>query len=434
MVAMALAVWSKPTSVIFPVLVLGIDWLRCPCLSDKAWAMRMLLVLPFFVISLLGGSMGWIAHAEVKPMYIPFWVTPVLAALNLGAYCWKTIIPVYLHYPYLFIRALPSWYVFLSFGVGLAVVWLFSMFSSAIRRNHRELFGIGILFCASLMLVLFRPVGWQSHADRFIYVAGIWVSLGISLWLVRQPTKRFWGGVLVCGVVCVLLGRLSWRQATYWQNDATLFARAEACSKPGMNVFANKGLMLDAYRRRDLRACLAIAQKQRIAWMDNYVSGMVPVLVLLSYEQRRGDMVRKIHDDLQKNYLIHLQKRVSKVSDSRMTSMYPDSSGLSFPMQINNNAMLADPEAEEHEIIKQLYVRSLDFCTRVIEILDTKDMAQARQQIAKELEQNPRSIEWWYLSGLLSKQTRDFEGMKKAWEFCLRNDPSYAFLEKEMRR
>ena len=167
--------------------------------------------------------------------------------------------------------------------------------------------------------------------------------------------------------------------------------------------------------------------------MDHYVSGMVPMLVLLSYEQRRGDIVRKIHDDLQQSYLIHVQKRVSKVSDSRMTPLYPDSSGLSFPMQVNNNEMQADSEAKEHEIIRQFYMGSIDFCRLVIEMLDTKDIQQAKQRLMIELERNPRSTDLRYLEGLLPKQARDFEGMKKAWEFCLRNAPNYAFLEKELR-
>lgn len=438
MVAMALSVWSKPISVVFPLLVLGIDWLRCPSLSYKAWTERILLLLPFFVISLLGGYMQWVAHLQAKPMHIPHSVTPLFTLLNLGAYCWKTVIPVYLHCPYLYTRALPSWYVSLSWIVSIGVIIVIiilavKVWHSKRRSSSHEILGLCLLFFVSLMLVLFRPIGWQSHADRFVYLAGIWVSLGVSLWLARQPKTRFFIGVVGCVLVCALFGRLSWRQAAHWQNDTTLFARAEACSNPGKNVAVNKAQMLDAYRRRDLRACLEIAQRQRDAWMEHYVSDMVPMLVVLSYEQRNGAMVRKISEALQEDYLRHVRMNLPKPSD-RFAD--PLNSNGAFPFlapQGRDGTMGADPEAEEQQNIKRLYEQALDFCKLVLEIQASQDVQQARQRIATELEQKPGSIGLWYLSGLLSKQARDFESMTKAWEFCLRNDPHYAFLEKEMR-
>lgn len=438
MVAMALAVWSKPMSVVFPLFVLVIDWLRCPSLSYKEWTERILLLLPFFIISLLGGYMERIAHLQADPMYIPYSETPSFTVLNLGAYCWKTVIPVYLHYPCLYIRALPAWYVSLSGKVSICVIigvicLAVKVWYSKQRSSSHEILGLCLLFFISLMLVLFRPIGWQSHADRFVYLAGIWVSLGISLWFACQPKLRFIIGVVGCVVVCALFGRLSWRQAAHWQNDTTLFARAEACSNPGRNVAVNKANMLDAYRRRDLRACAKISQLQRDAWMEHYVSDMVPMLVVLSYEQRNGVMVRKISEALQEDYLRHVRMNLPKPSD-RFAD--PLNSNGAFPFlapQGRDGTMGADPEAEEQQNIKRLYERSLDFCKLVIDIQETKDLLQARQRIKIELEEKPGSIGLWYLSGLLSKQARDFESMTKAWEFCLRNDPHYAFLEKEMR-
>jgi tetratricopeptide (TPR) repeat protein len=97
-------------------------------------------------------------------------------------------------------------------------------------------------------------VGGQAHADRYTYLPQIGFVLAI-VWAVRDLTTnwRWRRPVLVVastGLVAAFMAA-AWQQTSYWQNDASLWEHAIACTSGNYTAHNNLGYVLAAQGRNN---------------------------------------------------------------------------------------------------------------------------------------------------------------------------------------
>lgn len=251
--AFVLAMLSKASVAILPVLLLAILWWQRPL--TRRDAMR---VGPFLLVSavLIFVNMSFQARfvAEVRPIGL------TERLLGTGAVVWfylaKTLLPVNLSfvYPKWHIRTdqLTWWLPLLAAGVTTGALWWYR------RSCGRPLLLAWVFFCVSLAPVMgFTNVGFMEHslvADHYQHVALIGVvalvAAGWDNWRQRAhgPTRWVPNGVAIAA--CAVLMLLTWRQSALYADAITLYRATLVANPDSSFVHNNLGLaLLDAARQ-----------------------------------------------------------------------------------------------------------------------------------------------------------------------------------------
>ena len=232
---MALAVLSKPSAVMLPLLgyVLSLPIAR-PSKRIR-WMGRAGSAVLVVSVPALFVTTG----AQPMPggdFVVPLWARPLVALDALAFYLYKTIFPIGLTLSYgrtpraalaTHAWAYWTWMLPAALAVALALVWW---------KNRRP-FGwawvslIGLLFfCLGLLPVLgLVPFGYQilsTVSDRYAYLSLLGPAMIVSFVVSRVtgPKRLMFvaGGVMLC---IAGLGVMSYRQGTYWHDTLTLAER-----------------------------------------------------------------------------------------------------------------------------------------------------------------------------------------------------------------
>ena len=264
----AAALLSKSIVVTLPVALLIGHWWK----QGRVTSTDLLRLVPFFVVGLVIVAGDLAFYQSVRPLSLGYSLTErtLIAARALWFYAGKLLWPSELAviYPLWDIRvADPLAWGYLIAAVALALaLWCF-----------RQQLGRGPLAGALFFAVTLSPVlGFVDHgymeyafvADRFQYLAGIGVMavvISAVAYSVRRLSGMWQKGALgVAAVALVVLGMLTWRQASIYRDDETLNRHIIALDPQARNAYRHLGNALykqkryeeavDAYR-------VAIAQR-----------------------------------------------------------------------------------------------------------------------------------------------------------------------------
>lgn len=217
---LVLAMLSKPTAMVTPVMAVAIDWLllRRPLRRILASA------APWLVLSLACGvATRMVQGAEAVPGP-PLLARPFIAGDALAFYLWKLVAPInlvidYGRRPAVVMQSGLLWITWLLPAVigGLAWWW---------RRRHPWLAAGAVLFLIPLLPVLglvpFDFQGYSTVADHYVYLPLLGVAL-IVAGVMRSAGRRTG---MALGAAAVVLGILSFRQAGTWSSEIGLWRRA----------------------------------------------------------------------------------------------------------------------------------------------------------------------------------------------------------------
>jgi protein O-mannosyl-transferase len=225
--AFLLAMLSKGSVAILPVLLLGIIWWLRPLTRRD-----LLLCVPFFLIALaLAAVIMWFPSRGLSE---PFRTAGIIERL-LGAgsviwfYLYKALLPVDLAFIYPQWRIAtgnPLWWLPLSAAlVVTAVLWRYKK-----GWSRPFLFAWGF-FCVALLPVMgFTDVGFMQYslvADRYQHIPLIAIialaSASWCAWRLRARGSLRWLTPAVAVVAVVTLGFLSWRQSGLYNDTFTLY-------------------------------------------------------------------------------------------------------------------------------------------------------------------------------------------------------------------
>jgi len=243
----AFAFMGKPTAVIFPALLILMEY----ALKRRV---RWSDMTGYFLFALIFAVVTICAQKAVISKDLSLLTKVMNAVASVGDYLWNTVYPVGLAVFYPYERPISSIRMIRGVLMLLGVAHLLWTPLLALLRRHPPvggggddegssfeaedqvvrglLLGFGWFFVSLLPVIGLVHVGIASHADRYTYLSGIGLSIALAVVL-----ARFWGaakrpvrmGLLGAGLgVLAVLGILSSRQVRHWRDSEALFRHAIA--------------------------------------------------------------------------------------------------------------------------------------------------------------------------------------------------------------
>ena len=239
---------SKSIVITLPVALLLWHWWQ----RGRVTSTDLLRLVPFCVVGLVIviGDLSFYRSREAVSLDYSLIERTLISAHALWFYVGKLLWPSGLAviYPLWDVRvADPLAWGYLIAAVALAVaLWHF-----------RHQIGRGPLAGALFFVVTLSPVlgfvdyGYMQFsfvADRFQYLAGIGVLsvvIGSASYVVGRLSELWQKGArVVAAVVIVVLGLLTWRQASIWRDDETLNRHIIALNPQARDAYLNLGTVL----------------------------------------------------------------------------------------------------------------------------------------------------------------------------------------------
>ena len=236
---------SKSIVVTLPVALLIWHWWK----QSRVTSTDLWRLVPFFAVGLVitVGDLSFYRSGGAVSLDYSFIERTLIAARALWFYAGKLLWPAELAVIY------PLWDIrvadLLAWGYLVAVVALV-----VALWHFRQRFGRGPLAGALFFAVTLSPVlgfvdyGYMQYAfvaDRFQYLAGIGVMavvIGAATYGVRRlPDLWQKGALVVAAGVIVVLGMLTWRQASIWRDNETFHRHIIALNPQARDAHLNLG-------------------------------------------------------------------------------------------------------------------------------------------------------------------------------------------------
>ena len=224
--AFLLALLSKGTAVILPVILVGLDWLK-----KRDFSFRVILEkAPFFLLALGGGIVAIIAQKEVDATHMEevFGIGErvIFAGYNFIVYLVKAVIPYEICPFYPYPDELGALH-FICFGLALGLAGILVWKRASLPRNVT--FGMLFFLVGIAPLLQLLPVGDAIMTDRFTYLPylGLFFALaaGVEMVLSNEKSKVPKEVILAgLGVYLLIFGFLSNQQSKIWKHSLSLWS------------------------------------------------------------------------------------------------------------------------------------------------------------------------------------------------------------------
>lgn len=280
--AMLLAIGSKPTAVVTPLLLLAVVMVyRVPRARLVAIAIvgLLLVVFPAYLAD----------RFQAQPSgesAIAYWQRPLVVLDTYGFYASKLLLPVSLCMDY---GRSPSRVLASSGWIQHALVLLIALVGvfALARWTKRP----GLIWCGvALLAVPLLPVsGLRPHlyaaistvADHYLYPGMVGFSLllatALHTLLERLPTTRRF--CLALSVICIaLLSVLTFRQAATWRDSQTLFSHTLAVNPN--SVLGNTGMAFIASQNNAADRARELAERSLVHLPDHAPALFIKASVL----------------------------------------------------------------------------------------------------------------------------------------------------------
>ena len=258
----AAALLSKSIAITLPAAFLIWHWWK----QGRVTSVDLLRIVPFCVVGLVITVGDLSLYQSVEPLSLGYSLTErtLIAARALWFYAGKLLWPTNLAviYPLWDIRVADP----LAWGYIIAAVALVAALWRFRHQLGRGPLAGALFFAVTLLPVLgFVDYGYMQYAfvaDRFQYLAGIGVMavvIGAVAYGVRRLSGLWQKGVLgVVAVALVLLGLLTWRQASIYRDSETLNRHTIALNPQARNAHLNLGIIL--YNKAQYEEALEVAR------------------------------------------------------------------------------------------------------------------------------------------------------------------------------
>jgi tetratricopeptide (TPR) repeat protein len=283
---LALSLLAKPTLVTLPLLLLLLDWWplgrRARPGAGSPWARLVGEKAPLFALAALSAAATLFAQRQAMPVLellaIPARLEVALRAVftYLGRSLWPAGLSVFYPFPGSFHP--PA-------ACALAVALLLAVAAALILRRPLPELAVGWLWylVALVPVIGLVQVGAQSSADRYTYVPSLGLAVAGSWMVARLAGGRRLPLAAAGAVALSCLAALSFRQATFWEDNATLFRHAAAVT-PG-NHLAHFNLAVVLGEAGDAEGSIWNL-RQAVAFRPDFVAALAALARAL---EARGD-------------------------------------------------------------------------------------------------------------------------------------------------
>ena len=296
LVLYAAGLLSKSIVVTLPVALLIWHWWK----QGRVTSADLLRLVPFCVVGLVI-TIGDLSFARsIVPVSFDYSLAEraLIAARALWFYTGKLLWPTSLAVIY------PRWDIYvadpLAWGYLIAAVAL-----AVVLWHFRSQLGRGPLAGALFFVVTLSPIlgfvdyGYMKYAfvaDRYQYLAGIGVMavvIGAAAYGVGRLPSLWQRGVLgVAAVVLVVLGMLTWRQASIYRDEETFNRHIIALNPQARNAYRHLGNAL--YKQKRYEEALD-AFRVAVAQRPNYAKVHVGLGSVLNKLERYKEAETHLH-------------------------------------------------------------------------------------------------------------------------------------------
>lgn len=280
---------AKPSAMTVVALAGLIDWLwlRRPLQSV------LVTTIPWLVLALPIAIIAKSAQPGVTLDPIPAWAPPLIAMDSLAFYLVKLVWPINLAFDY---GRPPSHLVregaiFWTWTIPAAVT--VAALLAAARGRRAPLLAWLIFVAAPLPVLGLTPFMFQFYsttADHYVYVAMLGPAFLLASAVASRPGRAtFVAAALLLGT----LAGLSFRQAGYWRDGETLYARSVAVAPRGSGALNN--LALIHARREDYATAERLLRQSHEARPDSILtlSNLLEVVALRDRPEEAMDLLRR---------------------------------------------------------------------------------------------------------------------------------------------
>ena len=262
-----LSLLSKPSAVIFPLILVLMDWFY-----DKKFNLKNLLYkIPFFIISVIFGLITIniqteaIGDAEAYSLIQRF----SFGSFGTMYYIKNFFLPINpaTFFPYPYANNIPTFILLAPLGFLLTIAGV--LFID--RKSKVLLFGFGFFFINLLLTLQFFQVGASLVSDRYTYLA----YLGLIIILLHFLDKYFFKAnakffnsryiiIAILGLWSCALAVKSYQQTKTWENGKTLWQHV--INKFPASSFANKAISENYMDEEDYETAITyldIAKKSK---------------------------------------------------------------------------------------------------------------------------------------------------------------------------
>ena len=237
-VLLVLAMLSKPTAVVVPLVVMVIHRL----VFRGSWKEILRWVGPWVLIAVVFAGIASHVQPAATVKAPGLWARPIIAGDAVGFYLGKILVPLNLNVDY---GRTPS-------GVGehwligaMVVVALLALWISGLRRSVLGI-GIAVLVVALLPVLGLRAFDFQRYstvADRYVYLG----MLGVSIF--AAVIARRWR--FPVALIVLALAVMSARQKSWWRDTETLFNHTLALNPQSFAAHKALGFVAASANRID---------------------------------------------------------------------------------------------------------------------------------------------------------------------------------------
>ncbi len=324
-----LSVFSKPAAVVFPLVLLLLEYYEKGKLEKKT----LLESIPFFGISLLVGIITLQAQsvtAIIDPEVTTLGQKVLSSFYGLSMYLVKMFAPVKLSafypYPYLQQPVPPLYYagpVLILALLGLAG-WLW------LKKGNRLAVFVALFFLINLILVLqFLQVGGAVMADRYTYVPyiGLFFGLGMGLSYVIRKQIKPWAMLASAAMILAILASAygTFQRSDDWQDSGSIWTDViEKYPRLVPTSYLNRGKFHFVNGDKDK----AIADWEVAIQVDPNYAEAHSNLGLMYYEKKEFDRALELFNKaltLNPNYATAMKYRAnSYVNKGQLQQAIPD--------------------------------------------------------------------------------------------------------------
>ena len=242
-VAFGCALMSKPMAVTLPFVLLLLDFWPLRRFSKESITRLIVEKIPLVLLSIGSAIITFLVQrgggAVVGGDLVPFGMRLENAILSCGVYLLQFVWPAKLavFYPY---AEIPVWQAILATLAVAGISWL-----AIVQRRERPYLLTGWLWFLAMLIPVIGivQVGLQAHADRYMYLPSIGLSImlafGAADFLAQrislQPALAAAGAAL-----CVVWGLITWNDLEYWRESRALYQHALEVTQD--NYIAENGL------------------------------------------------------------------------------------------------------------------------------------------------------------------------------------------------
>ncbi len=243
LIAFGCALMSKPMAVTLPFVLLLLDFWPLERFSKESVTRLIVEKIPLALLSLGSAIITFLvqrgAGAVVGGDLVPLGMRLENAILSCGTYLLQFVWPAKLavFYPY---AEIPVWQAILAALVVIAISWL-----AITQRRERPYLLTGWLWFLGMLIPVIGivQVGLQAHADRYMYLPSIGLSIMLAFGaadLLAQRTSLQPAVAIAGAALCVGWGLVTWNDLEYWRESRALYQHALEVTQN--NYIAENGL------------------------------------------------------------------------------------------------------------------------------------------------------------------------------------------------